>query len=85
MVPEAGMLVNRVEPDESNSGNSLGNSQTSSETRRLRVGYILSRAFPETRKRHAAAYRVRVHLFEYARTHHINVESIGGGPADTGC
>ena len=82
MVPEAGMLVNRVEPDESNSGNSLGNSQTSSETRRLRVGYILSRAFPETRKRHAAAYRECRQLVEYGRT--LNVEPIGGGPADTG-
>ena len=38
--------------------------------------------FPETRKRHAAAYRECGPLFEYGRTR--NVEPIGGGPADTG-
>lgn len=38
--------------------------------------------FPETWKQHAAAYRERRQLIKYGRT--LNVEPIGGGPADTG-
>ena len=65
-----------------NSGNVLGNRRTTAEIRRLRTSNQLSRAFPETRKHHAAAYRECGQLVEYERT--LNVEPIGGGPADSG-
>jgi len=67
--------------DEPDSGNVLGNSRTFAETRRLRTGHHLSRTFPETRKRHAAAYREREHLVEYGRT--FNVEPVGSESIDT--
>ena len=48
------------------------------------MGYDLSCVFPETWKRHAAAYRGCGHLVEYVQALDIDVEPIGGGAADTG-
>ncbi len=64
------------------SGNVLGNGQTMAEIRCLSPVLHTFQPFPETRKRHAAAYRERRQLVEYGRT--LNVEPIGGGSADTG-
>ncbi len=51
------MLVNATVPAKVDSGNVLGNSRSAAETKRLRMGHRRSRTTPETRKRHAAAYR----------------------------
>ena len=68
--------------DEPDSGNILGNSQSSAKTRRMRMDHHLFRIFPETRKRHATAYRTCRHSVGYGRT--LNVQSIGGGTSDSG-
>jgi hypothetical protein len=67
--------------DELDSGNVLGNSQSSTETRRLSPVHHISQPFPETRKRHAAAYWVCKQLVVYERT--LSVKSIDSGPADS--
>ena len=64
------------------SGNVLGNGRMMAEIRCLSPVLHTFQPFRETRKRHAVAYRERKQPVEYGRT--LNVESIGGGPADTG-
>jgi len=49
------------------SGNVLGNGRTMVEIRCLSPVLHTFQPFPETRKRHAVAYRDRGHLVEYAR------------------
>ena len=72
------MLVNT----ELDSGTILGNG-IQTETTRDCTGIGGDQVeFPETRKRHAAAYRERRQLVDYGRT--LNVEPIGGGPANSG-
>jgi hypothetical protein len=44
----------------------------------------LSQTFPETRKRHAAAYREYGHLVEYAQALYIDIKPISGGSTDPG-
>ncbi len=64
------------------SGNVLGNGRTMAEIRCLSPVLHTFQPFPETWKRHGAAYRERRQLVEYGEI--LNVELIGGGPADTG-
>ena len=64
------------------SGNVLGSGRTMAEIHCLSPILQTFQPFPETRKRHAAAYRERRPLVEYGKT--LNDEPIGGGPANTG-
>jgi len=76
------MLVNPTMLSAFLSGNVLGKGRTMVEIRCPSPVLHTFQPFPETRKRHAAAYRERRQLVEYGRT--LNVEPIGSGPADTG-
>jgi hypothetical protein len=73
-------MVARTDGD---SGNDLGNGRSIQKIQGLSQGLLLSRPFPETRKHHAAAYPDCGQRVEYGKT--LNVESIGGRPANSGC